>query len=110
MVFCNAQFLCAVAGEPTHVSVVQESETSILVTWVSQGDPVTGYKIFFEPGGGSEEVTGGNTESYLLENLQSGEDYNISIVALSAHLPSTVVGPITPTSVLHVVSCLCQCV
>ena len=77
------------AGEPDRVSAVQQSDTSILVTWDPPGNPVTGYKVFYEPGG-FLEVTGGSAESILLENLQNGVEYSIYVVALSAHLPSTV--------------------
>ena len=91
--------LCAVASEPTRVSVIQSSQTSIEVTWKSPGPPVTGYRIFFSPDVGGIEVAGGDTESYMREGLQSGVDYSISIVALSPHLPSNVVGPITPSGV-----------
>ena len=45
------------------------------------------------------EVSGGGTESYLLNGLDSGAEYSMSVVALSPHLPSAVVGPVTPTSV-----------
>ena len=95
------------AGELDRVNAVQQSDTSILVTWDPPGDPVTGYKVFYEPGAGFLEVTGGSAESILLENLQSGVQYSIYVVALSAHLPSTVVGPITLSSRLLVVLCLC---
>ena len=66
--------------------------------WGSPGSPATGYVIYYQPEGGvvhSVNVTGGDTESYLLEGLQKGMTYQISIVALSEHLPSAVVGPVT---------------
>ena len=92
------------------MNVIQLTETSIQVTWDSPGSPVTGYRIFFEPDVGAIEVTGGDTESYTREGLQSGVEYSISIVALSPHLPSTVVGPITPSGGLPVPVCLCHSV
>ena len=64
------------------------------------GDPVTGYVIYYQPEGGavscSDMVSGGETETHLLDGLQGGVTYNISIVALSLHLPSLLVGPVTP--------------
>ena len=36
-------------------------------------------------------------ESHVLDGLQRGVTYNISIVALSHHLPSLLVGPVTVT-------------
>ena len=62
------------------------------------GDSVTGYVIYYQPKGGavsSDMVSGGETETHLLDGLQRGVTYNISIVALSLHLPSLLVGPVT---------------
>ena len=62
-------------------------------------DPVTDYVIYYQPKGGavsSDKVSGGETESHLLDGLQRGVTYNIFIVALSDHLPSPLVGPVTP--------------
>ena len=62
------------------------------------GDSVTDYVIYYQPEGGavsSDMVSGGETEAHLLDGLQRGVTYNISIVALSLHLPSVLVGPIT---------------
>ena len=36
-------------------------------------------------------------ESYILNNLDSGVIYSISIIAVSDHLPSAVVGPVRPS-------------
>ena len=47
----------------------------------------------------SDMVSGGETETHLLEGLEKGMIYNISIVALSLHLPSVLVGPVTATAV-----------
>ena len=64
------------------------------------GDPVTGYVIYYQPEGGavsSDKVSGGEieTETHLLDGLEGGVTYNISIVAMSLHLPSLLVGPVT---------------
>ena len=53
---------------------------------------------YYQPNGGafsSDMVSGGETETHLLDGLQRGVTYNISIVALSLHLPSPMVGPVT---------------
>ena len=71
------------------------------VSWKSPGDPVTGYVIYYQSGGGgnnSDIVSGGEIESHSLDCLESGVIYNISIVALSLHLPSPLVGPVTVIS------------
>ena len=61
------------------------------------GDPVTGYVIYYQPEGGtvnSTMVSGRVAETHLLDDLQREVTYNISIVALSLHLPSLLVGPV----------------
>ena len=93
----NEQFLPPVAGQPTGVSALQQSNTSIEVSWMSSGSPATGHIIYYQPDGGdvrSETISGVDTESYILTNLDSGVNYNISIIAVSDHLPSAVVGPV----------------
>ena len=57
-----------------------------------------GYVIYYQAKGGtvsSVMVLGGDTERHSLNGLQRGVTYNISIVALSRHLPSPLVGPVT---------------
>ena len=80
-----------VASAPTSVMAVQEGLTSILVSWsppTSLGD-TTGYRIYYSGGSsGSEDVSDGATDNYLLIGLQNGESYTISIIATSQHLPS----------------------
>ena len=90
-----------VAGEPTSLSISSQSNSThvnITVTWELPGNRVTGYVIYYQAKGGavsSVMVSGANTERHLLNGLQRGVTYNISIVALSRHLPSPLVGPVT---------------
>ena len=92
-----------VAREPTNLTaVISESNSThvdITVSWESPGDPVTdGYVINYQPKGGpviSDSVFGGETDTHSLDGLQRGVTYYISLVALSPHLPSPLVGPIT---------------
>ena len=53
--------------------------------------------IYYQPKGGAVNSVNVShkTETYLLEGLQRGVTYNISIVAVSYELPSPLVGPIT---------------
>ena len=63
------------------------------------GDPVTGYVIYYQPkrrAVSSDMVSGGETETHLLDGVQRAVTYKIYIVALSLHLPSLLVGPVTP--------------
>ena len=70
---------------------VQEGLTSIRVSWsppTPLGD-TTGYRICYSGGNnGSEDISDGSTDNYLLTGLQNGEIYTISIMATSQHLPS----------------------
>ena len=68
------------------------------MSWESPADPVTGYVIYYQTKGGpviSDMVSGGETETHSLDGLQRGVTYYISILALSQHLPSPLVGPVT---------------
>ena len=91
--------LIAVAGEPTDLAA-ESNSTHVNVSWKSPGGPVTGYMIYYQSEGrynSSVHVSGGETESHSLDCLERGVTYNISIVALSDHLPSPLVGPVTVT-------------
>ena len=61
--------------------------------------------IYYKTEGGpviSDKVSGGERETHSLDGLQRGVTYNISILALSQHLPSPLVGPVSvDTSKLH---------
>ena len=81
--------ICIVAGEPTNL-IAESNSTHVTVSWKSPGGPVTGYVIYYQSEGGgntSDVVYGKKTESH---SLKCGV-YNISIVALSLHLPSRMV-------------------
>ena len=91
------KLLPLVPGQPTGVSAVQHSDTNIEVSWISPGSPATGYIIYYQPDGGDvrrETISGVDIESYILSNLEYVVNYNISIIAVSDHLPGAVVGPV----------------
>jgi len=92
-------FLTPTAAEPpTGLNVEPVSSTSIRVSWTASPSvaAVTGYQIYYQAEGdwGSVAVDA-NMTNYTLSNLQNGLTYNITMVALSIHLPSSVVGPQT---------------
>ena len=96
-------FNYAVAGKPCclYTTIFESNSThvDITVSWESPDDYDTiGYVIYYQPKGGpviSDSVFGGETDTHSLDGLQRGVTYNISLVALSPHLPSPLVGPIT---------------
>ena len=98
---------CLVAREPSSLSAnSQSNSTHVNITvnweapdnWNQYSKRVASYVIYYqakEGAVGSVMVSGGDTERHLLNGLQRGVTYNISIVALSHHLPSPLVGPVT---------------
>ena len=104
-----------VAGEPTSLEAVtseyNSSHVNVTVSWESPADPVTGYVIYYQTKGGpviSDMVSGGETETHSLDGLQRGVPYYISILALSQHLPSPLVGPVTVVGEVLIFSSLKQ--
>ena len=84
---------------PTDLTVIQVTETSVLVSWTppTNATGVTGYQIFYTGSGESEqsrEVIGANIDMETLPGLTTGNTYSITIVATSDGLPSEVVGPV----------------
>ena len=68
---------------PTDVSAVQDSPTSILVSW-TPSIAATGYRIHYIDSDGvdSRNVTvSSGTNSYIILGLLNGYTYNISIMA-----------------------------
>ena len=83
------------AGRPSNVTAEQGSDPyAVVISWTApdSGDNVTGYRIYYHAEGdqGSVDVAAGVTE-FMLTGLCPGLTYNISLVALSVHLPSSVV-------------------
>ena len=68
---------------------VQEGPTNIRVSWsppTPLGD-TTGYRIYYS-GDSSSSVNATSNNEVLLNQLLMGGSYNISLVAISQHLPS----------------------
>ena len=88
--------LIVAAVPPTHLTAVQGSDpTTVNVSWTApdSGDSVTGYRIYYQREGdeGSVDVGASGTQHALIGLC--GRNYSIYLMALSAHLPSPVVGP-----------------
>ena len=93
--------IITVAGEPTDFTamakVSNSAHVNITVSWTAPPDPVIGYVIYYQSHRGpvlNETVTGGG-ETHSVDGLQKGATFKFSIVALSQHLPSLLVGPVT---------------
>ena len=84
------------ADSPTNLTAERVNSTSIRVSWIppASGRSVTGYRIFYWRVGNQGSVdVGASTTEYTIISLVANDTYNISMVALSEHLPSAVVGP-----------------
>ena len=79
------------ASAPTGITVVREGLSSVRMSWsppTPLGD-TAGYRIYYRGGSsGSVDVSGGSTDNHLVNGLQIGAGYTITLVATSQHLPS----------------------
>ena len=109
--FQDYAVILTVAGEPTRLKTVISGSTcthvNVTVSWESPGGDVSGYMIYYQTEGGpviSDKVSGGERETHSLDGLQRGVTYYISILALSQHLPSPLVGPVSVNTGASLVS------
>ena len=89
-------FFLTGANSPTNFTAEQVNTTSIRVFWTlpSSGSNVTGYRIYYQTVGNRGTVdVGASTTEYTITNLVVNDTYIITLVALSEHLPSAIVGP-----------------
>ena len=87
------------AGSPTNLNAVQANLTSFRVSWTLPAI-VTEYQVYWS---GDRGYDSGNTSvgaedrSVTITGRTTGLTYNITLVALSEHLPSPVVGAVVVT-------------
>ena len=83
-------FSIPVANDPIDLMVRQTGPTSIRVAWTppSSLGATTGYTVFYSPNGGTLEISGGGSSDVELPSLTEGEEYTVTLVARSQHLPS----------------------
>ena len=83
-------------NSPTNLTAEQVNSTAIRVSWTppTSGSTVTGYRIYYQTveNQGSVDV-GASTTEYTITSLVVNDTYIITLVALSEHLPSAIVGP-----------------
>ena len=93
-------FLCIAADSPTNLTVerLPEEPGSFRVSWIQPASLVnlTGYHIYYSGAddSGSMDVSASATE-VTIDNRTTSVTYSITMVALSPHLPSPAVGPVT---------------
>ena len=90
------------ADSPTGLTAEQlpEEPGSFRVSWTPPASltNLTGYRIYYSGASdsGSVDVDASTTE-VTIDNRTAGMTYTITMVALSPHLPSSVVGPVSVT-------------
>ena len=95
-------FLCTAADRPTGLTVEQlpQEPGSFRVSWTPPASlaNLTGYRIYYSGAGDSGSVDiGVSATEVTIDNCTAGVAYTITMVALSPHLPSPVIGPVTVT-------------
>ena len=96
-------FLCTAADSPTDLTAekLPEKPGSFRVSWIPPASlaNLTGYRIYYSGATDSGSVdVGASATNITIDNRTAGVTYSITMVALSPHLPSPVVGPaqVTP--------------
>ena len=92
--------LCTAADSPTGLTAEQlpQEPGSFRVSWTPPASSanLTGYRIYYSGSNdsGSMDVDASATD-ITIDNRTAGVTYTITMVALSPHLPSPVIGPVT---------------
>ena len=87
------------AGSPTNFNAVQVNLTSFSVSWTPPAT-VTGYQVYWSGGGGYDSgnmSVGAKDRAVTITGHIPGLTYNITMVALSDHLPSPAAGAVMVT-------------
>ena len=90
------------ADHPTNLTVEQlpQEPGSFRVTWTPPASSanLTGYRIYYSGANDSGSMdVGASTTNITIDSRITGVTYTITMVALSPHLPSPVIGPVSVT-------------
>ena len=102
MIIPSIVFLYTAADHPTGLTVEQlpQEPGSFRVSWTPPASSanLTGYRIYYSGVNDSGSVdVGVSATNITIDNRTAGVTYTITMVALSPHLPSPVVGLVTVT-------------
>ena len=87
------------AGLPTNLNAVQVNLTSFSVSWTPP-TTVTGYQVYWSGNRGYDSgnmSVGADDRTVTITGCTTGLTYNITLLALSDHLPSPAVGAVMVT-------------
>ena len=102
MIIPSIVYLCTAADSLTDLIGEQlpQEPGSFRVYWTPPASSanLTGYRIYYSGADDSGSVdVGVSATNITIDNRTAGVTYSITMVALSPHLPSLVVGPVTVT-------------
>ena len=94
--------LCTAADHPRDLTAKQlpREPGSFRVSWTPPASltNLTGYHIYYSGAGDSGSMdVGASATEVTVDNRTAGVTYTITMVALSPHIPSPVVGPVNVT-------------
>lgn len=103
--------LFSVAKTPRDLTILRDSNTSLYVGWNLPSTIPIGYVIYYWLDRADIQqvnVSNGTTQHYVLEGLETGANYSVSMLALSQHLPSATVGSPIISGILRNCSISCS--
>lgn len=77
---------------PTNLRLVNETHSTVLVTWRPPRTRITGYHLSVGPTTGGQPKqynVGSSATRYLVRNLQPGSEYTVSLVAVKGNQQSS---------------------
>ena len=83
-------YACIVASAPNSLSLKQDGETTIIVSWTVPTPPgdTTGYRVYYITDNMIEIIVDSNSSPITLTSLEPLNEYEISVVGLSDHFSS----------------------
>ena len=98
----SCALLCTAADHPTGLTAEQlpQEPGSFRVSWTPPASltNLTGYRVYYSGAGDSGSMdVGASATEVTIDNRITSVTYTITMVALSPHFPSPVVGPVTIT-------------
>ena len=87
---CTCILYLTVASAPDSLSLKQDGETTVIVSWTVQTPPgdTTGYRVYYTTDNMNETSIDTNSSPITLTSLEPLNEYNISVAGLSEHFSS----------------------
>ena len=87
---CTLYYTCTVASAPDSLSLKQDGETTVIVSWTVPTPPgdTTGYRVYYTTDNMIEIIVDTNSSPITLTSLEPLNEYEISVVGLSEHFSS----------------------